>query len=415
MKLDVFSSTLTIKGINMHIMVINCGSSSLKFQLILLPEEKVIAKGQVERIGQDVGAQFNFETQEKKFPKIAIKAENHINAVNYAINALVEGETAVLNSKNEIKGFGHRVVHGGEKFTAPVIINDEVIKSIEECNKLAPLHNPAKLEGIHACMKALPEVPNVAVFDTAFHQTMPPKAFHYALPYELYEKDHIRKYGFHGTSHKYVTKTFAALINKPLEEVNVVTVHLGNGSSLACVKNGKSVDTSMGLTPLPGVIMGTRSGDIDPALILYLMKKKGLTPDEADTLLNKKSGLLGFTGIGSDMRDIEAAAEEGNKLAILVLEMWAYSIAKYINAYVGILPKTDAVIFTAGIGENASELREIICENCQGIGIKLSEDNHKFRGTAGCISAADSRVPVYAIPTNEELQIAQGTSELLMK
>ncbi len=399
----------------MHIMVINCGSSSLKFQLILLPEEKVIAKGLVERIGQDVDAEFSFSTQEKKFPKIQIKAQDHIKAVNYALNALVEGETAVLNSKNDINGFGHRVVHGGEKFSAPVIINDEVIKSIEECNELAPLHNPANMEGIRACMKALPEVPNVAVFDTAFHQTMPPKAFHYALPYELYEKDHIRKYGFHGTSHKYVTKTFAALINKPLEEVNVVTVHLGNGSSLACVENGKCVDTSMGLTPLPGVIMGTRSGDIDPALILYLMKKKGLTPDEADTLLNKKSGLAGFTGIGSDMRDIEAAAEDGNKLAILVLEMWAYSIAKYINSYVGILPKTDAVIFTAGIGENASELREIICENCLGIGIKLGEDNHKFRGTAGCISAPDSRVPVYAIPTNEELQIAQGTSELLMK
>ncbi len=398
----------------MHIMVINCGSSSLKFQLILLPEEKVIAKGQVERIGQEVDAIFGFETQEKKFPKISVKAEDHIKAVNYALDALVKGETAVLNSKNEINGFGHRVVHGGEKFCAPVIINDEVIKSIEECNELAPLHNPANLEGIRACMDALPEVPNVAVFDTAFHQTMPPKAFHYALPYELYEKDHIRKYGFHGTSHKYVTKTFAALVNKPLKEVNVVTVHLGNGSSLACVKNGKCVDTSMGLTPLPGVIMGTRCGDIDPALILYLMKKKGLTPDEADSLLNKKSGLLGFTGIGSDMRDIEAGAEEGNKLAILVLEMWAYSIAKYINAYVGYLPKTDAVIFTAGIGENASELREIICGNCQGIGIKLSENNGKVRGIAGCISAPDSKVPVYAIPTNEELQIAQGTSELLL-
>jgi len=265
-------------------------------------------------------------------------------------------------------------------------------------------------------MKALPGVPNVAVFDTAFHQTMPPKAFHYALPYELYEKDHIRRYGFHGTSHKYVTKTFAELINKPLDEVNVVTVHLGNGSSLACVKDGKCVDTSMGLTPLAGVIMGTRCGDIDPALVVYIMKKKGMSPDEVDTLMNKKSGLLGFSGVGSDMRDIEAAAKENNERAALVLEMWAYSIAKYINAYVGTLPKIDAVIFTAGIGENSPGLRKIICENCAGMGIELGGNNDNVRGETGCVSADNSRIPVYVIPTNEELQIAQGaqgTSALL--
>ena len=300
-----------------------------------------------------------------------------------------------------------------KKFTAPVIIDDEVIKGIEECNELAPLHNPANLIGIEACMKALPGVPNVAVFDTAFHQTMPPKAFHYALPYELYEKDRIRRYGFHGTSHKYVTKTFAKLINKPLEEVNVVTVHLGNGSSLACVKNGKCVDTSMGLTPLAGVIMGTRCGDIDPALVVYIMKKKGMTPDEIDNLMNKKSGLLGFSGVGSDMRDIEAAVNQNNKQATLVLDMWAYSIGKYINAYTGSLSKTDAVIFTAGIGENSPGLRKMICDNCAGMGIELSENNDKVCGETGCVSTADSKIPVYVIPTNEELQIAQGTSELL--
>ncbi|RLD09519.1 MAG: acetate kinase, partial [Chlamydiae bacterium] len=315
----------------------------------------------------------------------------------------------------EINGFGHRVVHGGETFSAPVIINDDVIKCIEECNELAPLHNPANLAGIRACMKALPEVPNVAVFDTAFHQTMPPKAFQYALPYEFYLENHVRRYGFHGTSHKYVTKTFAALINKPKNDVNVVTVHLGNGSSLTCVKNGKCIDTSMGMTPLQGVIMGTRCGDIDPALVVYLMKKRELTPDEIDSLMNKKSGLLGFSGVSSDMRDVESAAKKGNARASLMLEMWSYSIAKYINAYVGILPKTDAVIFTAGIGENAPDLRKIICENCAGLGIKLSENNNNIRGETGCVSADDSKVPVYVIPTNEELQIAQGTSELLMK
>jgi len=397
-------------------MVINCGSSSLKFQLILLPDEKIIAKGQVERIGQDVDAEFSFAIQGKKFPKINVKAENHIKAVDYALNALVEGETAVLKSKNEINAFGHRVVHGGEKFSEPVIINDEVLENIVECCELAPLHNPANLAGINACMNALPEVPNVAVFDTAFHQTMPPKAFHYALPYEFYLEDHIRRYGFHGTSHKYVAKSFAALVNKPFEEINVVTVHLGNGSSLACIKNGKCVDTSMGMTPLPGVIMGTRCGDIDPALVVYLMKKKGMTPDEVDTLMNKNSGLLGFTGINSDMRDIEDAAfNKGDEKARLVIDMWAYSIAKYINSYVGTLPVTDAVIFTAGIGENSSDLRERICKNCPGIGIKLSKKNNdKFRGKAGRISADDSRIPVYAIPTNEELQIAQGTSGLLL-
>jgi len=398
----------------MHIVVINCGSSSLKYQLILLPDEKIVAKGQVERIGQEVNAQFNYETSERKFPTIPIKAEDHIKAVDYALNALVEGETAVLNSKNEIKAFGHRIVHGGEKFNEPVIIDSKVIKNIEECCELAPLHNPANLEGIHACVKALPKVPNVAVFDTAFHQTMPPKAFHYALPYEFYNIDHVRRYGFHGTSHKYVAKTFAALINKPLKEINAVTVHLGNGSSLACIKNGKCIDTSMGLTPLQGVIMGTRCGDIDPAIVVYLMKKKGLSPDEADNLMNKESGLLGFTGISSDMRDIEKAAKEGSELAGLVLEMWAYSIAKYINAYVGILPRTDAVIFTAGIGENAPKLRELICENCSGLGIKLCEENYNIIGKPGCLSADDSKVPVYAIPTNEELEIAHETSELLM-
>ena len=397
----------------MYIMVINCGSSSLKFQLISFPEEKAIAKGLIERIGQDSGAQFTLTAEDKGFKKQPVDASDHTKAVTAALNALTTGECAVLESKDEIKGFGHRVVHGGEKFCAPVIIDDEVIKGIEECNELAPLHNPANLIGIEACMEALPGVPNVAVFDTAFHQTMPPKAFHYALPYEFYEKDHIRRYGFHGTSHKYVTKTFAGLINKPLNEVNVVTVHLGNGSSLACVKNGKCVDTSMGLTPLAGVIMGTRCGDIDPALVVYIMKKKGMSPDEIDALMNKKSGLLGFSGIGSDMRDIEEAAANNNKRATLVLEMWAYSIAKYINSYVGTLPKIDAVIFTAGIGENAPELREIICENCAGLGIKLGENNDNIRGETGCVSAADSKIPVYVIPTNEELQIAQGTSALL--
>jgi len=391
----------------MKILVLNSGSSSIKCQYFI--EQKSIASVLVERIGEEESyLQILYSGTKESYSS---SISDHHQALNTILSLLMKRN--VLASIDELDAVGHRVVHGGEVFQKPTLINREVIETIRSLIPLAPLHNPANLIGIEACMKALPGVPNVAVFDTAFHQTMPPKAFHYALPYKFYEEDHIRRYGFHGTSHKYVTKTFAKLINKSLDEVNVVTVHLGNGSSLACVKNGKCVDTSMGLTPLAGVIMGTRCGDIDPALVVYIMKKKGLSPSEVDTLMNKKSGLLGFSDVSSDMRDIEAAARKNDKQSIIILEMWAYSIAKYINAYVGTLPKTDAVIFTAGIGENAPGLRKIICENCTGLGIKLGENNNNIRGEIGRASADDSKIPVYVIPTNEELQIAQGTSALL--
>jgi acetate kinase len=397
----------------MHIMVVNCGSSSLKFQLIRVPSEEVIAKGNVERIGQKVKAQFLYAARGTQHEPAAITAQDHTQAITYVINALTSGATAVLRAKEDIAAFGHRVVHGGEQFTGSVIITDEVVHCIEECCALAPLHNPANLAGIRACQNALPCVPNIAVFDTAFHQTMPSQAFHYAIPYEYYQRDRIRRYGFHGTSHRYVTEAFAALTKKPLQDVNVVTCHLGNGSSLTAVQNGRSVDTSMGFTPLQGVIMGTRCGDIDPAVVFHLMSNDGLSADAINTILNKQSGLLGFTGISSDMRDIQGKAAEGNARAALVLDMWAYGIAKYIAAYVAVLPRTDALIFTAGIGENSSEARTLICAKAPGLGIELDAAANAQRGAARCISTPASRIPVWVIPTNEELEIARETYELV--
>jgi acetate kinase len=397
----------------MFILVINCGSSSLKFQLISLPVKSVLAKGIVERIGQDVDAQFKCTTAETDIPSMPITANNHTEAVSYVIDTLSSGDAAVLPPGEQIHAFGHRVVHGGEQFFSSVVIDDNVIACIEECGKLAPLHNPANLAGILACREALPGVANVAVFDTAFHQSMQPQAFHYALPYDYYTKHRIRRYGFHGTSHKYVTETFAELQGKAPGDVSVITCHLGNGSSITAVENGKCIDTSMGLTPLQGVIMGTRSGDIDPALVLYLIETLGLSPAETNTLLNKESGLLGFSGVSSDMRDVEHAADEGNQRASLALDMWAYSIAKYIGAYTALLPKLDAIIFTAGIGENSPVMRELICNQMKGLDIFLSDANEVMCGKAGCISTPDSRYPVWVVPTNEELEIALETYNLL--
>lgn len=395
----------------MFVLVINCGSSSLKFQLISLPEKSVLAKGLVERIGLGGDAMFKMSYGETKLPSSPIKADDHTQAVTYVIGALKE---KVLKEGQKIDAFGHRVVHGGEKFFSSAIINDEVLACIEECGKLAPLHNPANMAGIVACQKAAPGVPNVAVFDTAFHQTMPPKAFQYALPYKFYKENGLRKYGFHGTSHKFVTRAYAEMSGKPLDEVNIVVCHLGNGSSITCVKGGKCVDTSMGLTPLAGVVMGTRCGDIDPALVLYMIENLGLPAPEVNKILNKQSGFLGVSEVSSDMRDVEGAAKEGNPQAKLVLEMTAYSIAKYVGSYVASLPKTDAIVFTAGIGENSAEMREWVCANLPGLGLKLGEKN-KERGFAGCVSAPDSKIPVWVIPTNEELMIALETYELVSK
>lgn len=397
----------------MYIMVVNCGSSSLKFQLMAVPGEEVIAKGTVDRIGQNVAAQFLYATHGRQHAPVPMVAHDHTEAVKYVIEALTSGATAVLRAKEDIAAFGHRVVHGGEQFTASVIIDEAVLRCIEECCALAPLHNPANLAGIRACQQALPTAPNIAVFDTAFHQTMPPQAYHYALPYEYYQRDRIRRYGFHGTSHRYVTETYAALMQQPASAVNVVTCHLGNGSSLTAVLQGHSVDTSMGFTPLQGVIMGTRCGDIDPAVVFHLMTNDGLTAETINAVLNKKSGLLGFTGISSDMRDVQTAAVQGNQRALLALDMWAYGIAKYIAAYVAILPRTDAVIFTAGIGENSGEARALICAKAPGLGLALDADANAGRGAARKISAPGSRIPVWVIPTNEELEIARETYELI--
>ena len=393
----------------MYIMVINCGSSSLKFQLISFPEEVVIAKGLIERIGQESGAQFTLTAGEEGFIKMPVDAPDHTKAVTAAIEALTSGDYAVLSSKDEINAFGHRVVHGGEKFTHSIIIDEEVLKCIEECCSLAPLHNPANLAGIYACQTALPKVPNVAVFDTAFHQTIPEHAYYYAIPYEYYEKDHIRKYGFHGTSHKFVTEAFAEETGKKVDEVSVITCHIGNGSSLTAVKNGKSIDTTMGFTPLAGVVMGTRSGDIDPAIVIYLMENENMTAKEVDVLLNKKSGLLGFSSVSSDMRDILEASKNGNKRAEMSLKICAYSIAKYIGTYAALLPKTDAIIFTAGIGENSHEIREMVCGYLKGLGLFLDPEKNMTRGKSCCVSDDNSSIPVWIIPTNEELAIARET------
>jgi len=397
----------------MHILVVNCGSSSLKFQLIALPSERVAAKGLVERIGQAVNAQFRYTAGEKDFPKKAVKAPDHSAAIQQVITALVEGETAVLKAKSDIVAFGHRVVHGGEQFSDSQLIDAPVMKAIKQCCELAPLHNPANLAGICACQEALPGVPNVAVFDTAFHQTMQPHAFHYALPPRYYEKLHIRRYGFHGTSHKYVTHKFAEVQKKTPDEVNLITCHLGNGSSLAAVQNGRSVDTSMGFTPLQGVIMGTRSGDIDPAVVFYLIEQGGMTVDAVNDLLNKKSGLLGFSGVSSDMRDILAAVDAGNERAALALNMCAYGIAKYVGAYHAILPRTDAIVFTAGIGENSGPVRAAVCAHLAGIGVALDDGRNMAHRGIGPVSSPSSRIPVWVIPTNEELMIARETYNLM--
>lgn len=399
----------------MNILVINAGSSSLKYQLIEMETQRVLAKGLCERIGIDGRLNHTPHNGEK----IVIEAEmkDHSDAIKMVLDALTDKNHGVIKSMDEISAVGHRVVHGGEFFSQSVIIDENVKKSIEQCVPLAPLHNPANLIGIEACEKAMPSVPQTAVFDTAFHQTMPKAAYMYALPYDLYEKYKIRKYGFHGTSHKYVAGEAAKMLNKPLESLKLISFHLGNGSSITAINNGKSVDTSMGFTPLAGVVMGTRSGVIDPAIVKFIADNEKLTLDEVDNLLNKKSGVLGVSGISSDFRDLEAAEAEGNERAKLALDMFTYSVRKYLGNYMVNLGGVDAVIFTAGIGENTPAMRTEILENLEGMGIKIdSEKNEKaIRGVQMDISAPDSKVRVLVIPTNEELMIAKETQELLNK
>ncbi len=395
----------------MNILVINAGSSSLKYQLLNPETQQVLAKGLCERIGID--GKFTYKPEGKEAVKEAdVAMPTHNEAIKAVLDALVDPGNGVIGSMKEIDAVGHRVVHGGEKFARSVLITDEVMAAIEECNPLAPLHNPANIIGIRACQALMPGTPMVAVFDTAFHQTMPPAAYMYALPYEYYEKDKVRRYGFHGTSHKYVTQRAAEMLGKPIEGLKLISCHLGNGSSIAAVDGGKSVDTSMGFTPLAGLPMGTRCGDIDAGILQYLMNKYGMDIDKMLNVLNKKSGVEGLSCVSSDFRDLENAAAEGNEKAELAQKKFAYEVRKYVGAYAAAMGGVDAVIFTAGVGENDKAIRAMVCQGLDFMGLKLDGAANDVRGKETVISAADSKVKVLLIPTNEELMIAVDTAEL---
>ena len=396
----------------MNVLVINCGSSSLKFQLINSESEEVLAKGLCERIGIDGRLTYQPAGGDKAVSDKAMPT--HTEAIQFVIDALTDSETGVVKSLDEIGAVGHRVVHGGEKFANSVVITEDVLKAIEECNDLAPLHNPANLIGINACQKLMPNTPMVAVFDTAFHQTMPEKAYLYGLPYEYYEKYGVRRYGFHGTSHSFVSKHAAEFLGLDLENSKIIVAHLGNGASISAVLNGKCVDTSMGLTPLEGLVMGTRSGDMDPAIMEYLAKKKDLDIAGVMNVLNKKSGVFGLSkGLSSDFRDLTEAMENGNKYATAAVEVFCYRVAKYIGSYVAAMNGVDAIAFTAGIGENAYIVREKVCEYLGYLGLELNAEENKKRGEDLVISTADSKVKAAVIPTNEELAIARETVALV--
>ena len=395
----------------MNVFVVNCGSSSLKYQLINSDTEEVIAKGLCERIGIDGRLTHKPTGKEQVVKEVAMP--DHKSAVSYVLEELTDPKEGVIKDLSEIDAVGHRIVHGGEKFAQSVVITDDVMKAIEECNDLAPLHNPANLIGISACKALMPEVPMVAVFDTAFHQTMPKKAYLYGLPYEYYEDYKIRKYGFHGTSHSFVSKRLLQIIGKENADSKVIICHLGNGSSITAVQNGKSVDTSMGFTPLDGLIMGTRSGSIDPAVVQYIAGKKDYTIDEVLNVLNKQSGVEGISGVSSDFRDLDAASMEGNERATVALDMFAYRAAQYIGSYVAAMNGVDAIAFTAGIGENNFKVRKAICDYLGYLGITIDEQANAVRGEEIRLSTEDSKVAVYVIPTNEELAIARETVALV--
>ncbi|GAB5617217.1 acetate kinase [Faecalimonas canis] len=396
----------------MNVLVINCGSSSLKFQLINSETEGVLAKGLCERIGIDGSLTYQPAGKEKVTTEKPMPT--HTEAIQFVIDALTDAETGVVKSLEEINAVGHRVVHGGEKFANSVVITDEVISAIEECNDLAPLHNPANLIGINACAKLMPNTPMVAVFDTAFHQTMPEAAYMYGLPYEYYEKYKVRRYGFHGTSHSFVSKRVAELLEKPYEELKTVVCHLGNGASVCAVKNGKSVDTSMGLTPLEGLVMGTRSGDIDPAILEFIAKKENLDIAGLMNVLNKKSGVFGLSdNLSSDFRDLTAGAADGNRPAQIALDVFCYRVAKYVGSYTAAMNGVDAIAFTAGIGENVCIVRSKVCEYLGYLGITVDEEANAKRGEEIMISTPDSKVKVLVVPTNEELAIARETVALI--
>lgn len=397
----------------MKILVINAGSSSLKYQLIDMDSMDVMAKGLCERIGIN-GSKLTHKNVvkgiEKEFEK---PMKDHSDAISMVIDALVCPECGVIKSMDEIGAVGHRVVHGSEIFANSCVIDEKVKDALRECSPLAPLHNPANIIGIEACEKIMPNVKQVAVFDTAFHQTMPKKAFMYALPYEYYTKHKIRKYGFHGTSHRFVSQEAAKMLNKPIEELKIITCHLGNGSSVSAVDGGKCVDTSMGFTPLDGVVMGTRTGSMDPAVVTFIMENEGMTAKEVDALMNKQSGVFGVSGVSSDFRDLSKAASEGNDRAELAIDMFTYSVKKLIGAYAAAMGGVDAVVFTAGVGENDAASRKAIVSGLEFMGIKIDDEANKQRGKAVDVSADGASVKTLVIPTNEELMIALDTQELV--
>ena len=395
----------------MNVLVINCGSSSLKYQLINSDTEDVLAKGLCERIGIDGRLVYQKAGCDKEITEAALPTHNE--AIQMVLDALVNDKTGAIKSLSEVNAVGHRIVHGGEKFASSVVITDEVLEAVAQCNDLAPLHNPANLIGINACKELMPGVPMVAVFDTAFHQTMPEKAYLYGLPYEYYENYKVRRYGFHGTSHSFVSKETARFLGMDLENSKIIVCHLGNGASISAVKDGKCVDTSMGLTPLEGLVMGTRSGDIDPAIMEYIAKKENLDIAGVMNVLNKKSGLEGISGLSSDFRDLTAGAKEGNKRAIAAIEVFCYRVAKYVGSYVAAMNGVDAIAFTAGIGENVGLVREKICSYLGYLGITLDAEANAKSGDNCVISAADSKVKVAVIPTNEELAICRETVALV--
>ena len=396
----------------MKVLVINCGSSSLKYQLIDMENEGVLAQGLVERIG----IEGSILTQKVNGEKYIVKEpmESHKDAIRLVLEALVDEKHGVIKNMDEISAVGHRVVHGGEKYSKSVLVDDDVMAYLEECVKLAPLHNRPNIIGIEACKALMPNTPMAVVFDTAFHGTMPKEAYSYALPYELYKENGIRKYGFHGTSHKYVSGKVAEVLGKDIKDLKIVTCHLGNGVSLTAVKNGKSIDTTMGFTPLAGMPMGTRSGDIDPAIVIYLIKELGYSVDEVNEILNKKSGILGISGLSSDFRDVrDAAYKKGDERSLLAIDIYTYKIRTQIGAYAAAMGGLDVIVFTAGIGENADMIREGCLKNLEFLGVYLDKEKNKQNGEIAEISKDDSKVKVFVIPTNEELMIAKETMELL--
>jgi acetate kinase len=396
----------------MNILVINCGSSSLKYQLLNMKDESQLASGLVERIGLE-GSRLKQETPDFGKKVVEVEMKDHKDALGNVLEALVAAEYGAIKSLEEINACGHRVVHAGEKYSESVVINEDVIQALEECIELAPLHNPPNLMGIRAIQELMPSIPNVAVFDTAFHQTMPKTSYIYPLPYELYEKYGVRRYGFHGTSHRYVAQRTADVLGKDVKDLKMISCHLGNGASLCAIDGGKSVATSMGFTPLEGLVMGTRCGDIDPAIVTYIMDKENLSTAEANNLLNKKSGVFGISGVSSDFRDIENAAADGNERAQLALDAFDLRVKKYIAAYAAVMGGVDVVVFTAGLGENSAMNRESICKGLEYMGIEIDAKENDMRGQEKVVSTPNSRVKVMVVPTNEELMIARDTLELV--